>query len=70
MKCVTGLEAVASKSANFPKRLRLSHLRWLARSLNNLGGEVIGNHQIVAEVVPKGDASNACCKFDSVKCNL
>ncbi|XP_048438413.1 uncharacterized protein LOC103943816 [Pyrus x bretschneideri] len=44
------LEAVASKSANFPKRLRLSHIRRLARWLNNLDGEVIGIHQIVAQV--------------------
>ncbi|KAM1460190.1 hypothetical protein ACFX2I_037041 [Malus domestica] len=64
------LEAVASKSANFPKWLRLSHIRRLARSLNNLGGEVIGNHQIVAQVAPKGGASNASCKFDGVKYNL
>ena len=69
MKCLTGLEAVASKSANFPKRLRLSHIRRLARWLNNLDGEVIGNHQIVAQVIPKGDASNSSCKLDSVKCN-
>ncbi|XP_021831683.1 uncharacterized protein LOC110771653 isoform X2 [Prunus avium] len=63
------LEAAACKSANFTKRLRLSHIRRLARSLNHLGGEAIGNHQVVADVITKGDANNTCCfrigDFDS-----
>lgn len=65
LKYVTGLEAAASKSSNFSKRLRLSHIRRLARSLNHLGDEVIGNHQIVADVISRGD-NNASCKFDGV----
>ncbi|XP_008227453.1 PREDICTED: uncharacterized protein LOC103326965 isoform X4 [Prunus mume] len=63
------LEAAACKSANFTIRLRLSHIRRLARSLNHLGGEAIGNHQIVADVITKGDANNTSCfrigDFDS-----
>ncbi|BFG27340.1 hypothetical protein CerSpe_136140 [Prunus speciosa] len=63
------LEAAACKSANFTKRLRLSHIRRLARSLNHLGGEAIGNHQVVADVITKGDANNTSCfrigDFDS-----
>ncbi|KAM1005318.1 hypothetical protein ACFX2C_005413 [Malus domestica] len=62
------LEAAASRSSNLSKRLRLSHIRRLARSLNHLGGEVIGNHQIVADVIPKGDTNASCFRigdFDS-----
>ncbi|XP_070661765.1 uncharacterized protein [Malus domestica] len=62
------LEAAASRSSNLSKRLRLSHIRRLARSLNHLGGEVIGNHQIVADVISKGDTNASCFRigdFDS-----
>lgn len=64
------MEAAACKSANFTKRLRLSHIRRLARSLNHLGGEAIGNHQVVADVITKGDANNTCCKFYNVTANM
>lgn len=66
----TGLEAAACKSANFTKRLRLSHIRRLARSLNHLGGEAIGNHQIVADVITKGDANSTSCEFHNAPANM
>lgn len=53
-----GLEALVHKSANCPRVLRLSHIRRLARSKNHSVGELTGNHQIVAEVITKGDATS------------
>ncbi|KAB1221728.1 hypothetical protein CJ030_MR2G019955 [Morella rubra] len=55
-----GLEALAHKSANSPRKLRLSHIRHLARSLNHSMGELAGNHQMVAAVLTKGDAASNC----------
>lgn len=55
-----GLEALAQKSASFQRRLRLSHVRHLARTMNHSMGELTGNHQIVAAVTTKGDVTNNC----------
>lgn len=59
-----GLDGVACKGSNLNvQRLRLSHVRRLARSGSRLGCEVIADHQIGGEVVVKGDANNTSCKF-------
>ncbi|KAF5474946.1 hypothetical protein F2P56_006798 [Juglans regia] len=55
-----GLEALAYKGTNFPRRLRLSHIRHLARSLNNSMGELGGNHQMVEAVITKRDVASNC----------
>jgi hypothetical protein len=59
-----GLEALAQKSASFQRRLRLSHVRHLARTMNHSMGELTGNHQIVAAVTTKGDVTNNCKLFN------
>ncbi|PRQ28241.1 hypothetical protein RchiOBHm_Chr5g0000901 [Rosa chinensis] len=64
------LDGVACKGSNLNvQRLRLSHVRRLARSGSRLGCEVIADHQIGGEVVVKGDANNTSCfqigDFDS-----
>lgn len=61
-----GLEALAHKGTNFPRRLRLSHIRRLARSLNNSTGELGGNHQMVEAVITKRDVASNCKLFDLI----
>lgn len=52
-----GLETLlAQKAVKVMKRLRLSHLRCLARSLNRFGGGVGGIHEKEAAVLSKRDA--------------
>lgn len=59
-----GLEAVARKDSNLNvKRLRLSHVRRIARTGSRLGSEVIADHRIVGEEVAKSDANNTSCEF-------
>lgn len=56
-----GLETLpAQKAVNVTKRLRLSHLRCLARSLNRFGGGVGGIHEKEAAVLSKRDADTTC----------
>ncbi|XP_050371604.1 uncharacterized protein LOC126789484 [Argentina anserina] len=59
-----GLDAVACKASNLNvRRLRLSHVRRLARSASRLGSEVIADHRITGEEVAKSDANNMSCKL-------
>ncbi|KAF3451846.1 hypothetical protein FNV43_RR07942 [Rhamnella rubrinervis] len=51
-----GVEALAY---TLTSRLRLSHIRRLARSLNQSGDKVTGIHQVVSEVMPRNDANTA-----------
>lgn len=53
------MEAGGHKLAKFPRRLRLSHVRHLARSINNPMDELTGdNHPIGADAVTKKNASS------------
>ncbi|GAV65264.1 hypothetical protein CFOL_v3_08779 [Cephalotus follicularis] len=52
-----GLEVPAHKLAEFPGKLRLNHLKRLARSLNYPMGV---NHKIGADVFIKGNAASNC----------
>lgn len=58
---VIDMEAGGHKLAKFPRRLRLSHVRHLARSVNNPMDELTGdNHPIGADAVTKKNASSKC----------
>ncbi|KAL6197828.1 hypothetical protein ACLB2K_027621 [Fragaria x ananassa] len=60
------LEAVARKDSNLSvKRLRLSHVRRIARTGSRLGSEVIADHRIVGEEVAKSDANNTSLGFQT-----
>ena len=55
------MESGGHKLAKFPRRLRLSHVRHLARSLNDPMDELTGdNHLVGADVVAKENASTKC----------
>ncbi|XP_062161671.1 uncharacterized protein LOC133868707 isoform X2 [Alnus glutinosa] len=63
------LQALVHKSTNFPGRLRLSHIRHLARSLNNSIDGPAGNYQMVATLITKEDAASNCLQVgDSDSC--
>lgn len=55
------MEAGDHKLAKFPRRLRLSHVRHLARSINDPMDELTGhNHLVGADVVARENASTKC----------
>ncbi|KAK9267711.1 hypothetical protein L1049_010144 [Liquidambar formosana] len=56
-----GLEATAHTLAKSPRRIRLNHIRHLARSLNDPMSDIIGeNHQIGADVKTRENAATNC----------
>lgn len=58
------MEATTCKLDELPKRLRLNHIRHLARSVNNPVGGLIGeNDHIGSDVMMKENGSTHC------KCN-
>ena len=51
------LETLAYKPANSPRRLRLNHIKRLARSLKHSIGDPAATHQVAAEMITKEDVS-------------
>ncbi|KAE7995257.1 hypothetical protein FH972_000076 [Carpinus fangiana] len=71
VECVESevLQALVHKSNNFPARLRLSHIRRLARSLNHSIGGLADNYQMVTALITKEDAASNCLQVgDSDSC--
>ncbi|GAV59879.1 hypothetical protein CFOL_v3_03410 [Cephalotus follicularis] len=61
-----GLEVPAHRLAEFPGKLRLNHLKRLARSLND---PVVDNHKIGADLFIKGNAASNCISPKGVRLN-
>lgn len=63
------LQALVHKSANFPRRLRLSQIRNFARSLGHSIGGLPGNYQMVAALITRDDTAGNCLQVgDSDSC--
>ena len=54
------MESLAQNSVNVTKKLRLSQIRCLARSLNRFGSGVGGSFRNVADVMPKSGGDTSC----------
>ncbi|KAI4298791.1 hypothetical protein L6164_032308 [Bauhinia variegata] len=63
------MEALLYTESNLPKRLRLNHIRHLARNLIRPIGVSTGNHQLEAELMAKGDVSVNGSRSNTVRLN-